>query len=392
LFRAEVLAFRERYPAADSIRLEANGSALGMEQLVNGEVEMSLLLRELTDPEVEAAVHRDGLQAFPFAWDAVAVIVNPGSPIEQISRTELAAIYRGELTDWSAMGWKRGGSIVALTPGPKLGVFAYLEQTLLSGGTFASTVYAPSSERDALGSPECRPVGRKPDDCGARRICAEAAVDALEVLPVALGADDHIPAFGGVLDVAVRGIGRQDHDHRARLFSGECVCVLECVGRQVDRKAGAVGSSDRRQVVLGRVLVAVCEATLASVCRDKIGEHLSVDLLAVAGKIPADVVPPERVFGEVTDGLEKSLPADTGLARREPIPLPAERPMLGIAAVSAKGTARRTSNLRAHRDGDGPGLAVLAGSNECDSHSNLRIVDKKKAPPGFAPGRGFGLD
>ena len=56
--RAEILAFRDRYPDSDSIRVVANGSAEGMEQLVNGEVAMSVLLRELTDPEVDAAVQR----------------------------------------------------------------------------------------------------------------------------------------------------------------------------------------------------------------------------------------------------------------------------------------------------------------------------------------------
>jgi phosphate transport system substrate-binding protein len=148
LLRAEVLAFGERYPTADSIRIESNGSALGMEQLVNGEVEMSLLMRELTDPEVEAAIQRNGLRVFPFAWDAVAVVVNPACPIEQISRTELASIYRGQLTDWARLGWKRGGEIIALTPGPKLGVFAYIEQSLLGGDAFAPSVYAPPSEQE----------------------------------------------------------------------------------------------------------------------------------------------------------------------------------------------------------------------------------------------------
>ncbi len=128
-----------------------------MEQLVNGEVEMSLLLRELTDPEVEAAVQRDGLQAFPFAWDAVAVIVNPASPVEQISRTELGAIYRGELNQWASLGWKRGGSILALTPGPQLGVFSYLEQAVLNGGKFAATVYAPPTEREVADAVAANP-------------------------------------------------------------------------------------------------------------------------------------------------------------------------------------------------------------------------------------------
>ena len=150
LLRAEIMAFRERYPDRDSIRVLTNGSAEGMEQLVNGEVAMSLLLRELTDPEASAAVQRDGLSAFPVAWDAIAVIVNPESPVEQISKTELASIYRGELTGWSALGWRRGGDVIALTPGPRVGTFAYLTQAFLGGGEFDSTIYAPPSEPEVV--------------------------------------------------------------------------------------------------------------------------------------------------------------------------------------------------------------------------------------------------
>jgi phosphate transport system substrate-binding protein len=150
LFRAEVREFRDRYPDSDSIVILVSGSAEGMEQLVNGEVSMSVLLRELTDPEVEAAIRRDGMQAFPVAWDAVAVIVNPASPIEQVSRTELAAVYRGDTKEWASLGWRQGGEIIALTAGPRLGIYAYLEQALLGGGTYAPTVYAPPTEEEVV--------------------------------------------------------------------------------------------------------------------------------------------------------------------------------------------------------------------------------------------------
>ncbi|TMQ62621.1 MAG: hypothetical protein E6K77_06690, partial [Candidatus Eisenbacteria bacterium] len=121
MLRGEVLAFRDRYPKAAEIRIVPSGSAEGMEQLVNGEVTMSIMTRELTDPEVQAAVAREGLRAFPIAWDGVAAIVNPSSPVRQISRTELGAVYRGAIGDWSELGWKQGGAVIPLTSGPRLG-------------------------------------------------------------------------------------------------------------------------------------------------------------------------------------------------------------------------------------------------------------------------------
>lgn len=150
LLRGEILVFRDRYPEAAEIRITSNGSAEGMEQLVNGEVTMSVLTRELTDPEVKAAVQREGLNAFPFAWDAVAVIVNPSSPIRQISRTELGRIYRGEIRDWSEVGWRAGGPIAPLTTGPRLGLYEFIEQALLDGEPYGPGVYAQPSEKEVI--------------------------------------------------------------------------------------------------------------------------------------------------------------------------------------------------------------------------------------------------
>lgn len=181
LLRAEILAFRERYPASDSIRVVTNGSAEGMEQLVNGEVSMSVLLRDLTDPEAEAAVRREGLQAFPIAWDAVAIIVNPASPIEQISRTELGAIYSGEAAEWRSLGWREGGPVIALTSGTRLGIYAYVEQTLLGGAEYAKTIYAPPTEEEVVET-----VATRTNAIGCvSRPFAEAAGARVRVLSIA---------------------------------------------------------------------------------------------------------------------------------------------------------------------------------------------------------------
>jgi phosphate transport system substrate-binding protein len=178
--RAEILAFRDRYPDSDSIRVVANGSAEGMEQLVNGEVAMSLLLRELTDPEIEAAVQREGLQAFPIAWDAIAVIVHPSSPVQQISRTELADVYAGRTVEWAALGWRAGGDLIAMTVGPRLALYAYLQQALLDGGSYAKTIYAPSREEDVV---EVVATRRNAIGC-VSRLYAERAGSRVRVLAV----------------------------------------------------------------------------------------------------------------------------------------------------------------------------------------------------------------
>jgi phosphate transport system substrate-binding protein len=157
LLRGEALAFRERFPGAAEIRITPNGSAEGMEQLVNHEVAMSVMTRELTNPEIQAAVARDGLNAFTFAWDAVAVIVNPQSPVRQISRTELGQVYRGALTEWAELGWRQGGRIAALTTSPKLGLYEFIQQALLGGDPYGPGIYAQPGEREIADIVATRP-------------------------------------------------------------------------------------------------------------------------------------------------------------------------------------------------------------------------------------------
>jgi phosphate transport system substrate-binding protein len=157
MLRGEILSFRDRYPKSAEIQIVPNGSAEGMEQLVNGEVAMSVLTRELTDPEVKAAVARAGLVAYPIAWDAVAVIVNPACPVEQISRTELADVYRGSITLWDTLGWRAGGAIAPLTADPRSGLFEFIQQSLLGGDPYGRGVYAQTSEKDIVQIVATRP-------------------------------------------------------------------------------------------------------------------------------------------------------------------------------------------------------------------------------------------
>ncbi|HXF59562.1 MAG TPA: substrate-binding domain-containing protein, partial [Candidatus Saccharimonadales bacterium] len=179
LLQSEIRAFRELHPEAPEIRIVPNGSAEGMEQLVNSEVTMSVLTRDLTDPEIEAAMQREGLNEFPFAWDAVAVIVHPRSPLQQISRTELGQVYRGTIRDWATLGFRRGGAIVPLTTGPKLGLYEFIQQALLEGAPYGPGVYAEKSESTIVDL-----VASRTDAIGCvSRDLVDARVRALAVSP-----------------------------------------------------------------------------------------------------------------------------------------------------------------------------------------------------------------
>ncbi len=52
-----------------------------------------------------------GLEATTIAWDGLAVIVNFSNPIKDVSIQEVAALFSGEIRDWSELNEKANGKV-----------------------------------------------------------------------------------------------------------------------------------------------------------------------------------------------------------------------------------------------------------------------------------------
>ncbi|ASC70455.1 phosphate-binding domain protein [Halomicronema hongdechloris C2206] len=79
---------------------QPNGSNAGLQHLLNDEVVMAFSSRPLTAEERQA-----GLQAIPFARDALAVVVGQTNPFnDSLTLSQLQQIFQGQLTNWSELG------------------------------------------------------------------------------------------------------------------------------------------------------------------------------------------------------------------------------------------------------------------------------------------------
>lgn len=85
------------------VRVETGGggSGAGVKQCVAGTVDMGAISRDLKLTESD-------LISYPVARDAIAVIINPGNPINNLKADDVARIYSGKVTDWSQVGGKAG--------------------------------------------------------------------------------------------------------------------------------------------------------------------------------------------------------------------------------------------------------------------------------------------
>ena len=75
------------------------GSGSGIKAVQEGRCDIGLSSRAL-----KAEEEAQGLKATVLAYDGIAVIVNPENTVEDLTVEQIAAIYTGEITNWSEVG------------------------------------------------------------------------------------------------------------------------------------------------------------------------------------------------------------------------------------------------------------------------------------------------
>lgn len=86
-----------------TITYDASGSGTGIEAVSKGSTDIGLSSRALKDSE-----KAKGLKETTIAHDGIAIIVNENSPLDNLSVEDVAKLFNGEATDWSAVGGNAG--------------------------------------------------------------------------------------------------------------------------------------------------------------------------------------------------------------------------------------------------------------------------------------------
>ncbi|MCC8090912.1 MAG: phosphate ABC transporter substrate-binding protein [Oscillospiraceae bacterium] len=91
---------REQFMADNSgvtVTYDPTGSGTGIESVSNGSCDIGLSSRALKESET-------GLVGTTVALDGIAVIVNANNSVEDLTVEQIAAIFTGEITNWSELG------------------------------------------------------------------------------------------------------------------------------------------------------------------------------------------------------------------------------------------------------------------------------------------------
>jgi phosphate transport system substrate-binding protein len=150
------LAWAEAYQQVQpsvSVSVTGGGSGTGIAALINKTVDIANASRQIKDEEINDA-KANGVEPFEtvVARDAIAIIVHPENPINQLTLQQVSDIYSGKINNWLEIGGD-DRPIVRLSRETNSGTHVYFLETVIRMDNKESdllfdqrTLLLPSSE------------------------------------------------------------------------------------------------------------------------------------------------------------------------------------------------------------------------------------------------------
>jgi len=138
------------------IEIKAHGSSTAFTDLGSGSCDIGMASRRIKPEEISQLASLGDMTSpaneFVLGLDGIAVIVNQANPLTSLSKDQLARIFLGQVTDWSAVGG-RSGPIQLYSRDNQSGTYDTFKSLVLNGADAASsakTVSDSSALSDAV--------------------------------------------------------------------------------------------------------------------------------------------------------------------------------------------------------------------------------------------------
>ncbi len=131
-------AFSQNNPKTE-ITVTGGGSGTGIASLINGEIKVADASRDVKQDEIDQVTKMGkSFKKFIVARDGLSIIVSKNNPIKQLTVDQIGKIYRGEVTNWSAVAGN-DSSINLYGRQSTSGTYEFLKDYVLKGD-YASTM------------------------------------------------------------------------------------------------------------------------------------------------------------------------------------------------------------------------------------------------------------
>jgi len=130
-----------------AVYVEGGGTAIGIETLIKGEIEICTASRPLRPEEVQRLAKKQknvGI-AHLVAKDGLSVYLHPNNPVRNLTLAQVKGIYTGQITNWREVGGK-DETIVVLSRAPSSGTYLYFQEHVLDGQPYgANAINIPTT-------------------------------------------------------------------------------------------------------------------------------------------------------------------------------------------------------------------------------------------------------
>ena len=145
IMEQEIEVFEYIYPYASVLPYYMDEKAC-VDSLLFGSARVAVVCHELTKEQNDFLKDkRHFAKSKKIAVDAVAVIVNPDNPVENLSMNELSEILSGKVTEWNDIYPSKLGKIQVIFDHSGSSIVKYMSDSLLAGAKFPDNVYSAGS-------------------------------------------------------------------------------------------------------------------------------------------------------------------------------------------------------------------------------------------------------
>jgi phosphate transport system substrate-binding protein len=138
-------AYHDLHPEV-SVSVTGGGSGTGIAALINGSTEIANASREMKEEEIQQAEERGAAPVeHVVALDAIAVVVNPDNPIDELSIPQIADLFTGRITNWQGVGGEDRPVVLASRESNSGTYVFFLEEVVRRGDPDNQDLFSPEA-------------------------------------------------------------------------------------------------------------------------------------------------------------------------------------------------------------------------------------------------------
>jgi len=122
------------------VTVTGGGSGVGIAALISGTTDIAQASRKMKFSEKQKL--RDAgrsAKEVVIAYDALAIVVNPANPVSKLTKTQLAGIFTGKITNWKQVGGP-DEKIVVYSRESSSGTYDFIKEHVMDNRNYATTV------------------------------------------------------------------------------------------------------------------------------------------------------------------------------------------------------------------------------------------------------------